>query len=109
MRIYLICPVRNATFDSSNLVSEWEKEGHLVHFPPRDVRQDDPIGVDICRAHLAAMKNADEVRVVWDVDSKGSHFDLGMAFALGKRVVLVKALQEDIGAKSYLKVIHSLS
>lgn len=106
MKIYLICPVRNATFDASAIVNLWESEGHTVHFPPRDVNQNDPSGVAICNAHFLAMKDADEVRIIWDVNSKGSHFDLGMAFALQKSIRLVKSLYPDTDGKSYLKVIQ---
>lgn len=108
MKIYLICPVRNSDFDSSNIVRCIESYGHTVHFPPRDVNQDDPTGAEICKAHLAAMREDDEVDIVWDVNSKGSHFDLGMAYALGKTIKLIYALQPDDSGKSYLKVIKSL-
>jgi len=54
------------------------------------------------------MRSADIVYIVWDAESKGSHFDLGMAFAMHKPVFLVKALQPDPEGKSYLKVIKSL-
>jgi len=67
------------------------------------------VGIDICNAHAKAMRECDAVGIVWDVDSKGSHFDLGMAFILSKPVTLLKALQPDVGGKSYLKVIKALS
>lgn len=54
------------------------------------------------------MKEADEVHIIWDVNSKGSHFDLGMAFALGKPIHLIEALQPDTEGKSYLKVIQAI-
>jgi len=108
MNIYLICLVRDATFDASEIVGTLEAAGHNVHFPPRDVNQNDPIGLDICNAHLKAMRMADEVCIVWDKNSKGSHFDLGMAFALERPVRLIKVVQPDIDGKSYLKVICAL-
>ncbi len=106
MYIYLICPVRNATFDSSEIVKALEADGHKVHFPPRDVDQTDTTGFFICDSHLKAMMEADEVHIVWDQESKGSHFDLGMAFALGKPITLIKSLHDDPPGKSYLKVIQ---
>jgi nucleoside 2-deoxyribosyltransferase len=109
MKIYLICPVRNTTFDSTSIVENLETSGHIVHFPPRDVDQLDPIGTAIVSAHLEAMRKADAVYVVWDVNSKGSHFDLGMAVALNKPLVLISTLQDDAEGKSYLKVIKALS
>jgi nucleoside 2-deoxyribosyltransferase len=107
MRIYLICPVRNATRTFESYVAELEAQGHTVHFPPRDVAQDCPTGQTICEKHRAAMIEADEVHVVWDVESKGSHFDLGMAYALHKPIVAVQALHADDPGKSYWKAVVS--
>lgn len=109
MKVYLICPVRNPTIDCTDLVAVAEKNGHVVHFPPRDVDQDDPTGERICREHLAAMKNCDQVWVAWDANSKGSHFDFGMAYALGKPIKLIWWAQEDKDGKSYFKVLQGLS
>lgn len=110
--IYIICPVRNAdpaiTADIAKYVDDQEALGHHVHFPPRDVDQSDPIGIDICTSHLAAMKNASRVDIFWDVNSKGSHFDLGMAFALGKRINLIKVFGEVPSGKSYVAVMREI-
>ena len=91
--------------------AEQQRElGHHVHFPPDDdAPQDDPTGVEICRAHRDAMHAADEVHVFWDVSSKGSHFDLGMAYALGKKIVPVVCYQPDPAGKSYWKVMQAES
>jgi hypothetical protein len=85
------------------------KEGHGVHFPPDDAPQDDPTGAAICATHLAAMREADEVHVFWDVDSFGSHFDLGMAYALGKRIIPISCERNDNPGKSYWKAVISRS
>jgi len=112
MNIYIICPVRLA--DPLRIASfrEYAKqkrdEGHSVHFPPDDVNQSDPTGLAICDSHRTAMYWADEVHIFWDVDSKGSHFDLGMAFALEKRLVPVAHIQDDGESKSYWKVINAV-
>lgn len=112
MNIYIICAVRNAT---SARVAELRAyaeakraEGHRVHFPPDDAPQEDPTGEAICRTHFAAMKSADEVHVFWDVKSSGSHFDLGMAYALGIRIVPVHCETPDGPEKSYWKVMCAL-
>jgi len=85
MKIYLIHKVRGASSDSikfaSKYVSRLEKAGHKVHFPIRDVEQDDD-SVAICKKHRIAMYLCDEVHVIWDESSTGSHFDLGMAYML---------------------------
>ena len=108
MKIYLICPVRNITEEQQKgikrYVYETEQSGDVVHYPPRDVNQDDPLGVNICKLHRQAVKDCDEVHIFWDSTSKGSHFDFGMAFALGKPIKLIKHYQPDIAEKSYLKV-----
>lgn len=109
MRVYIICAVRNALAARVHVIREYvtelREQGHTVHFPPDDVPQDDPTGAAICAAHLAAMREADEVHVFWDVNSYGSHFDLGMAYAMGKRIVPVECEQADPPGKSYWKVI----
>lgn len=91
-----------------NYVSGLEKDGHKVHYPPRDVNQDDPTGWGIVMAHRIAMKNCDRIDIFWDKTSTGSHCDLGMAIMDFKKVKLVKSYQEDSEGKSYLKVIKQL-
>lgn len=83
-------------------------DGSRVHFPPDDAPQDDPTGLAICQTHLRAMKLADEVHVFWDVESKGSHFDLGMAYALGKKIVPIECEHPDGDGKSYWKVMNAI-
>jgi nucleoside 2-deoxyribosyltransferase len=106
--IYIICPVRNADGERiNNIRNEADKlrrDGHVVHFPPDDAPQDDPTGAEICRVHRIAMAKADEVHVFWDIDSKGSHFDLGMAYALNKPIVGMCAFQEQ-PSKSYWNAV----
>ena len=123
MKIYILCPVRNITSKQKKEIEDYveylEKEkqhpmgnyefdGDIVHYPPRDVNQDDETGINICTKHLKAMKECDEVHIFWDRESSGSHFDLGMAFALGKKIVLVKHYQQREKHKSYLNVIYEI-
>jgi hypothetical protein len=110
MKIYVICPVRNVTEEQieevRDYVAQLEAEGHDVHYPPRDVEQDDPTGWGIVMGHGNAMKEADRVDIFWDKTSSGSHFDLGMAWSLEKDIKLVKTYQEDGEGKSYVKVMR---
>lgn len=110
MRVYIICPVRNCPFERTEDIRAYATklrgDGHEVHFPTDDVNQDDPTGAAICRSHLDAMKEADEVHVFWDIASKGSHFDLGMAYALGKPLRPVECYEPDGPGKSYWKVMQ---
>ncbi len=109
MYIYVVCPVRNVTKEQTqeidDYVAELEREGHRVHYPPRDVNQDDETGINIVKAHMKAMKAVDRVDVFWDKTSSGSHCDLGMAIMADKPIRLVKTYQEDSAGKSYVKVI----
>lgn len=112
MNIYVICAVRNANPERVSAIREYVEQhrycGHKVHFPPDDAPQEDPTGEAICRTHLAAMLEADEVHVFWDVKSSGSHFDLGMAYAMGKKLVPVFCEHPDGPEKSYWKVMNAL-
>lgn len=112
-KVYIVCPVRDAAPEITQEIQEYvdglEKEGLDVHFPPRDVEQEDPTGgYRICSEHLAAMIDCNEVHIFWDKDSKGSHFDVGMAFALNKKMKLVKAFHKDGEGKSYHKAIQKI-
>jgi hypothetical protein len=107
--IYIICSVANGTPpEVEAYVAQLEAEGHHVHFPPRDVEQNDPTGGwDICNAHGAFMRIADRVDVFYDENSGGSKFDLGMAFILDKPMKLVAVYNEKVDApKSYLKMLR---
>ena len=112
MKIYLICPVRHVSSEQSEKIQAYvaglEREGHSVHYPPRDVDQDDPTGLEICTNHRSAMVAADRVDIWWDPNSTGSHFDLGMAFALNKRINLVEIWGQVPSGKSFAALIKEL-
>jgi len=112
MRIHLICPVRNATEEQQREIDEYaiklENEGHIVHNPKYAVDQNDPSGWNICMAHLKSMEISDRVDVFWDPTSYGSHFDLGMVFALRLPVKIVKMYDERKNEKSYSNVLYQM-
>jgi len=113
MKIYIICPVRHASEDITQLINDYvnklEEDGHDVHFPPRDVEQNDPTGgYVICTKHRKAMSQSDEVHIFWDRTSTGSHFDVGMAFFAEKPLKLIEVFGDDSEGKSYLKVIQKV-
>ena len=88
MKTFLIGPVRGAPKGALlSVVTDLESEGWDVHWPERDTDQSDQIGYRICETNVAAIRDADTVHVVWDGKSQGCLFDLGAAFALGKRVI----------------------
>lgn len=112
MYIYIIMPVRNITDEQKEEIEDYvamlEKEGHKVHYPPRDVNQDDETGINIVMGHKQAMVHCDRVDIFWDKTSSGSHQDLGMAIMAEKPLYLVKTYQEDSPGKSYVKIIKIL-
>jgi nucleoside 2-deoxyribosyltransferase len=106
-RSFLIAPVRGLPAEAwRELVAKLEREGWSVHWPARDTEQIDAVGLDICRQNLAAMADSDAVHVVWDGESQGCLFDLGMAFALGKRVIPL-ALPEPTAGKSFQNMVRA--
>ena len=101
MRAFLICPVREHDIhETEEIVRGLELQGWEVHWPPRDTPQTDPIGLEICGANLRAIKVADRIFVVWDGKSQGCLFDLGMAFALGKRITVIEAQKQPLARVS---------
>lgn len=94
MKIFLICPVRNASNDQIKKMQDYivglEKTGYEVFYPARDNPHEltDDIGYTICKTNHEALYNSDEVHIFFDKDSKGSLFDIGMTFAHGKNIVI---------------------
>src|SRR5262245_6581602 len=106
MRTFLICPVRGrdpSVFAAT--VSRLEADGYAVHWPPRDTNQDDATGLRICRDNAAAIVAADVVHVIWDGESQGCLFDLGVAFALGKRLIPLH-LPPPTAGKSFQNMVR---
>jgi nucleoside 2-deoxyribosyltransferase len=88
MNAYLICPVRGTDkFTYAKVVEQLEAEGKTVYWPARDTDQTDDIGYRICKNNAAAIEQADVVYVIWDGESEGCLFDLGVAFALHKPII----------------------
>lgn len=94
MNVFVICTVRlGEAPEAIEYVNELEKAGHKVVYPPRDTEQNDDTGFSICTQNRAGIENADEVHVFYDACSQGIHFDLGMSFALRKKIKIVKILR----------------
>jgi len=105
-KVYIICPVTSGTpICVYRYVISLLRQGIDVFFPPVDAPQHDQTGVEIVESEKNAIEWADEVHVFWDKTSKGSHFDLGMAYALGKKIKLIDHFSFDDEGKSYYKVI----
>lgn len=118
-RVYLICPVRNCTPEQKAAMDKYvdvlEQQGCEVHYPPRDVNQsNDDGGVRICVEHMKYMAQCNEVHVWYDNESKGSHFDLGMAFiapTLSSRPLKVVWANNSgpVAEKSFQNVLAAMS
>jgi len=117
MKIYVICPIRNAAKPDLEIAAEYvkklESQGMTVHYPPRDSDQrEDGVGLKVNEANRNAIISSDEVHVIWDPKSYGSHFDLGMAFMLQAMrecpIKVVRPLQRT-SQKSYTNVLLALA
>lgn len=93
MKIFIIGPVRNITIEEETLIRKYvydlKNTSHKVHWSVEDVDQNDPTGCRICSDNRKGMEDSDEVHVWWNPESQGSIFDLGMAFAFNKIIVIV--------------------
>ncbi|WP_352793436.1 nucleoside 2-deoxyribosyltransferase [Mesorhizobium sp. M0243] len=89
----------------SSVVEGLTADGFAVYWPQRDTDQTDPIGFAICAQNAEAIAAADVVHVIWDGLSQGALFDLGVAFALGKKVVALD-LPPGTSGKSFQNMVH---
>lgn len=107
MKIFVICSVRGMEQDYrdklENYVYDLETKGHEVHLPHRDTDQGGT-GFGICLENVAAIKSADEIHIFYSPESKGTHFDMGAAFALGKKLVVVDNVEYGEG-KSFPRML----
>lgn len=107
MNIFVICSVRDADEKTRKELEDYKKSledsGHNVHLPHLDTRQN-VSGFKVCEQNYKAIKWADRVDIFYNSYSKGTHFDLGMAFALNKEIHIVK--NEEYGpGKSFGRMI----
>jgi hypothetical protein len=86
-------------------VEKLEAEGWTVHWPPRDTNQEDDTGFRICSDNASAIREANRVFVIWDGESQGCLFDLGMAFAYRKVITVLVAPAESEG-KSFQNMMR---
>ena len=106
-KIFIICSVRGASLEYQAALEEYtqlqEENGVKVHLPHRDTNQT-ASGFDICTQNMQAIVDADEVHIFYNSKSQGTHFDMGVAFALKKPIVVVE--NEAYGeGKSYPRML----
>ncbi|MEN6550171.1 MAG: hypothetical protein ABFE07_29355 [Armatimonadia bacterium] len=105
-KAFLICPVRgHHPAETLGIVSKLESEGWLVHWPPRDTDQEDMYGLRICSDNRDAISAAERVFVCWDGKSQGCLFDLGIAFALNKRITVL-SMPDATTDKSFQNMVR---
>jgi hypothetical protein len=106
--VFIICPVRIAT---PEVVARLEAYADMledndveVHLPHRDTNQCQS-GLNINRENAMAMFLSNEIHIFYDPNSQGTHFDMGVAFALDqlcghkKKIKLVAYSGEDVHKK----------
>jgi len=88
-RGFVICTVRGASEEYKkeleDFVAKKESEGWIMHLPHRDTNQN-ARGLDICRENFNAISTADRIFIFYNPDSQGTHFDMGVAFAIAELV-----------------------
>jgi len=92
-RVFLICPVRDATKDEleflDNYVNKLESDNFNVHYPKRNTIQNYRFGFNICSQNRLAIEKADEVHIYFNPSSNGSFFDIGMTFMAEKPLYVI--------------------
>jgi len=106
-KVFVICSVRgmddNYRQKLEQYVATLESNGCEVHLPHRDTNQE-ASGLDICLQNSRAIREADEVHIFYSSKSQGTHFDMGVAFGLRKKIVIVE--NEPFGeGKSYPRML----
>ena len=108
-RAFIICTVRGASEEYrkklEDYVANLEANGYEVHLPHRDTNQN-ARGYDICNQNAKAIAMAHEVHVFYNTDSQGTHFDMGVAFAYGRKIILAEPVEYDPTKKSFARMLN---
>jgi nucleoside 2-deoxyribosyltransferase len=106
-KAFVICSVRKATAEMleelDRIYEKYTKLGYDVYLPHKRTNQEGS-GYAICTENYEAISKANIVIVVYYKESTGTHFDMGMAFALGKEIIVEHALIES-GGKHYARML----
>ena len=106
-KVFIICTVRGADEEYvkklEDYVANLEAQGVKVHLPHRDTNQE-ATGLEICTQNMQAIAKSNEVHIFYNSKSQGTHFDMGVAFAMGKRIVVVETEKYGPG-KSYPRML----
>jgi len=108
--IFIICSVRGASDEYRKKLEKYveslETCGCCVHLPHRNTDQT-ASGLEICIQNYNAISDADEVHIFFSPASTGTHFDMGVAFALHKKIVVVENCEEELKkeGKNFAKML----
>ena len=113
-KIFLICPVRDADLKTKAILETYVRRvkrlGHKIYYPAWDTNQKDHIGLRICTDNREAIRSSDEIHLFFDPTSKGSLFDMGMAFQLEKPIRLINRCKfqftEEKSFQSMFMTLH---
>jgi nucleoside 2-deoxyribosyltransferase len=107
-KVFIICTVRGASEDYKKKLEDYvkslEDKGIKVHLPHRDTNQN-ASGYEICVQNTKAIASSDEVHIFYNPDSQGTHFDMGTAFAYGRKIVVVENVKYGSG-KSFPRMLN---
>ena len=107
MKVFIICTVRGATEEYKkeleDYVAKLESQGHEVHLPHRDTNQN-ATGIEICKENATAIFASNEVHIFYNELSQGTHFDMGVAFVLNKKIKVIKNGEITVG-KSFSRML----
>lgn len=112
--VFLICPVRDANPEQKArmeaYIAKLEAAGKRVYYPARDTNQIDDTGLRICEDNARAIWKSREVHIFFDPNSKGSLFDLGVAFAHNSTLRIVNPEDFELTeGKSFANMITAWS
>lgn len=107
MKVFIICSVRDSNIKYKERLESYasmlKHQGYDVYLPHRDTDQK-ANSIEICRQNMYAIKESDQVHIFYNSTSQGTHFDMGVAFALKKPVVVVENESCEEG-KSFPKML----
>ena len=96
MRKIFIIHSKGLTDRASKLADQLRSEGCEVYVPGVETPQETDV-LTISEINREAMRKAEEVRIIWDGTSHGVVFDLGMAFAMEKKIKLEYVIPKSMG------------
>lgn len=109
MKIVVACPIRISTGEENRRAQEYIRAvkamGHEVFSYWDTLQEACPTGADILEKHLQAVRECEELHVFWKESSRGTHWEVGTAVALNKRIVIVGIEGEMPTGQSYLTAL----